>query len=82
MAETRDIFDRSEALEFLNGRGTKVAIQVGYEGDYIYAEKGDFIRGVLRGATAKRHPTFVNYDGDPDPAFVTGSVLHIPCGVR
>ena len=79
MTEERKITSRKEALEFLKTKGTKVAIQVGVEGDYVFAEKMDFIDIILKGDRAKRHETFVNYDGEPTYAIINGSVLNIPC---
>jgi hypothetical protein len=77
--EDRRIMTRKEALAFLKTKGTKVAIQVGVEGDYVFAEKTDFIDIILKGRRAQEHETFVNYDGEPTPVIINGSVLNIPC---
>jgi hypothetical protein len=76
-----NINTRSFALEFLRHAGTKVAVQVGHEGVYVYVEKGDFIKMVLTSPQAKDNDNFINYDGTPEPAFVEANVLHLPCGV-
>ena len=71
----------AEAKAFLRGKGTKVALQVAFDGEYIFAEKADFIAHFLTG------PSFVDYDGnellEDVYTYGTGSlVLHIPAGTR
>ena len=70
----------AEAKAFLRGKGTKVALQVAACGEYVFAEKGDFIASYLNG------PSFIDYDGNElqDRAFVPydGYVLHIPMGTK
>jgi hypothetical protein len=78
MSDVRPISSRKEALEFLKTKGTKVAIRVGVEGDYVFAEKMDFIEIILKGSRAKEHETFVDYNGEPTQAYIDGCVLNIP----
>ena len=70
----------AEAKAFLRGKGTKVALQVAFDGEYIFAEKADFIAYFLTG------PSFVDYDGnellEDVYTYGTGHVLHIPAGTR
>ena len=75
------VYNRIEAARFLKTKGSKVALQVGFDGCYIYAEKSDFIENVLRGPRAKEFKTFTDYDGNPQSAFLENGVLHIPIGV-
>jgi hypothetical protein len=82
MSERREIASRKEAIKFLSGRGTKVAVQVGFDGIYVFAEKTDFIEMILKGVSAKNHSTFVDYDGNEAPAFIEDSILYIPCGIQ
>ena len=46
----------AEAKAFLRGKGTKVALQVACDSEYIFAEKSDFIEFYLTG------PSFIDYD--------------------
>lgn len=75
------VHTRADAKRFLNMKGTKVAIQVGHEGKYVFANKSDFIEQIIKGDASKHYDHFVDYNGNPDPVFVDGGVLHIPIGV-
>ncbi len=80
-SENYEIHTRAEAKKFLREAGTKVAIQVGHEGTYVFAVKDDFIKQVIEGDMSKHYPKFVDYDGIPEPAFVQDRILHLPTGV-
>lgn len=77
-----ELYIRKDAEKFLKMAGTKVAIQMGYDGEYVFAEKSDFVKIVLRGAAADRNDKFVNYEGHDDYVYVVNNVLHVPCGVQ
>lgn len=77
---THWVLTRSDAEDFLRQKGTKVAIQVGHEGPYVFAEKGDFIKEILRGPRSKETELLVDYDGNSKPAFVEYNILHMPIG--
>ena len=70
----------AEAKAFLRGKGTKVALQVAYDSEFIYAEKSDFIEFYLTG------PSFIDYDGNElsEYVYITigGTVLHVPAGTK
>ena len=70
-----EIKTTAEARKFLRLAGTKVALQVCFEGTWVFAEKADFIAAMLSNG-----PDFVDYDGTPSYVFTEHSVLHIPCG--
>jgi hypothetical protein len=77
MSDRRKISSRKEAIAFLKQKGTKVAVQVGVAGVYVFAEKKDFIEQILKGIYADEE-TFIDYDGDPVDAFIDDDILHIP----
>lgn len=81
MSDRRKISSRKEALAFLRKGGTKVAIEVGVEGVYVYAEKKDFIEQILKGIYADEE-TFINYDGEPCEAFIENDILHMPTDTK
>lgn len=70
----------AEAKAFLRRKGTKVALQVAFDGEYIFAEKADFIASYLTG------PSFIDYDGNEllEDVYTYGdsfsATLHIPAG--
>ncbi|WMM95203.1 hypothetical protein CRP114_gp4 [Roseobacter phage CRP-114] len=70
----------AEAKAFLRGKGTKVALQVACDSEYIFAEKSDFIEFYLTG------PSFIDYDGNEllEHVYVPlhGHVLHVPAGTK
>ena len=72
-----EIKTTAEARKFLRRAGTKVALQVCFEGTWIFAEKADFINAML-----SIGPDFVDYDGTPSYAFGDGTLLYIPCGTN
>lgn len=76
------VFDRADAIRFLNIKGSKVAIQVGFEGEYIFANKSDFMAYLKRPAKTPNCSQFTDYNGDTSPVFVHGGILHIPVGVQ
>lgn len=75
------VHTREDAKRFLRIKGTKVAIQVGHEGEYVFANKSDFIKQVVEGDASKHYDRFVDYDGNPEPVFADNGVLHVPIGV-
>jgi len=77
-----DVHTRATALEFLRKKGTKVAVQIGHDGDYVFVEKSDFIKIVLQGPKSQHYDTFVDYDGRPESAFIDNNVLHLPIGIQ
>ena len=48
----------AEVKTFLKRRGSKVAVQVAFDGAWFFAEKTDFIANFLKGSA------WVDYDGD------------------
>lgn len=77
---TSRMTSRKECIKFLRKKGTKVAVQVGFDGDYVFVEKTDFIDIVLRkGSIRGEH--FCDYDGREETVFVQGNVVHVPVGV-
>lgn len=76
------VHDRSEAIRFLKIKGSKVAIQVGFGGDYVYAVKSDFLEYLRNQMKLPQSDRFTDYDNEPEPVFVANGVLHIPIGVR
>ncbi len=75
------ITDRAECIKFLRQKNTKVAIEVGFDGPYVFVEKGDFINTILKG-THNAEKFLCDYDGVERAAYVRDGVLHIPVGVN
>lgn len=71
---------RSECIKFLRKKGTKVAIQVGFGGDYVYAEKTDFIQLILKDGSG-RGEHLCDYNGNVEAASIENDTLHMPIGV-
>ncbi len=68
----------SLALKLLAKKGVKVAIQCGFDGHFVYAEKKDFILLIKK---LKQHydgPT--NYDGESQHFIFENNVLHVYTG--
>tara|TARA_B110000977_G_scaffold143742_1_gene182520 strand:+ start:600 stop:869 length:270 start_codon:yes stop_codon:yes gene_type:complete len=55
----RDDYTPAEVKAFLKRAGTKIAVQIAFDGAFIFAEKSDFIASFLTG------PDFIDYDGEP-----------------
>lgn len=58
----------------------KVAVQVGFEGPYVFVEKTDFLNQVLK--SGDDESTFTDPEGKPVAVDLEGDVLYIPIGVR
>lgn len=76
-----EIYDVNDAIKFLRQRGTKVAIQFGFSGPYIFVQKGDFINVLKSPPSQPNCSQFVNYDGETVAVFIENNVLHVPIGV-
>lgn len=77
----KEIYDVADAIKFLKTPKTKVAMQFGYDGPYVFVEKGDFIQTLKSGPRTTNCSQFVNYDGESDSVFIENDVLHVPVGV-
>lgn len=75
------IYDVADAIQFLKTKGTKVAIQMGYEGPYVFVEKGDFLKTLKSGPRTSNCSQFTGPREDAEPVFAENNVLHIPIGV-
>ena len=64
------ITSKKEALKILRQKGTKVAIQVGYESTWVFAEKKDYIEQVLNKKDMALHDgMYHDYDGNPTEVY-------------
>jgi len=73
-----EIIKKSEAFKFLRKRGHNAAVQIGFDGPYVFVEKADLIEQ-LKGHG--RADVFSNYDGDEMPVEAVRSILYIPIGI-
>lgn len=77
----RDVSRLDEAMNFLRRKGSKVAVQIGPDGGFVFAEKGDFLK--MMRVAVQHYTTFVNYDAEPQSAWIgtQENVLYIPFGI-
>ena len=75
------IYDVEDAIKFLQKAGTKAAVQVGYEGPYVFVVKSDFINMLKTGPRTSNCSQFSDYDGNTEYVFIEDNILYIPIGV-
>lgn len=74
-----EIYNKQVAKTHIMTKGVKVAVQVGFEGKYVFVEKSDFVREIIDDCDDGQ---FTDYDGNPCPVRLIDGVVHIPCGIK
>lgn len=65
------------ARALLKRKGSKVAVQICFDGPFVYAEKTDFVREYL---TRSEDEVFTDYDGEPNAVKWHDNILYIFAG--
>ena len=74
---TENIYSKREARKLVRSSNSKIAVQVGFDGPFVFVEKADFVKQILKGRN-------FTSDGTKSPVIwdEEDRILYIPLGVN